>query len=136
MPYNKICKFLGYPKMFQFFGYQLDGEPCWFVILLDKVYADAINDLQYHIGTMHVNACKVCKFYLFLREIWVQTQIINKNCTINVPKRSIFKTLSLICTRYLLFWFIHSACLGSSPELWFLSSPEKTWYPWLHTVSY
>ena len=70
--------------------------------------------MQYCRAKMHVNACKVWKFNLFLREIWVQTQIINKNCTINEPKRSIFKKLSLICTRYLLFWFIHSACLGSS----------------------
>ena len=24
--------------------------------------------------------------------------------------------------------------LNISPELWFLSSPYKTWYPWFHTV--
>ena len=26
--------------------------------------------------------------------------------------------------------------LNISPDLWFLSSPDKTWYPWFHTVSY
>ena len=33
-------------------------------------------------------------------------------------------------------WHKKSWLLNISPELWFLSSPEKTWYPWFHTVSY
>ena len=67
-------------------------------------------------------------------------------------KWKIFMTLSLHI-RHFLFCPEHYAWLGSSvfqdlfgtkiswlinisPELWVLSSPCTTWYPWIHIVSY
>ena len=100
------------------------------------------------------NICKVCACNLFFWYIQVQTMVINKNCTKNDPKKSIFKTSSLIYTSFCFVLPCKLCMAGSSgfqdlfgikkktwllsisPELWFLSLSEKTWYLWFHIVSY
>ena len=81
--------------MFPFCGYQLDIKLCCFITFTGKVYPDAINELQYLVAKMHTKSEMHVKYghTIFLREILVHKQLINKKQNINEPQWSIFKTV-------------------------------------------
>ena len=62
MALHKICKYLLYPKMFPFCGYQLDGKLFWFLLLPGKVFADVINGLQYCVAKMQTKSEMYAKY--------------------------------------------------------------------------
>ena len=57
----KKWKYLWYPKIINFWGYQLDrklvfGWLVGFLLLPDEVYADVMNGLQYHVAKMQTKS--------------------------------------------------------------------------------
>ena len=107
MAWNKICKYLWYPKMFPFFGCQLDGKLLWFFTFT-----------RWSICRCHkwlAVSCSENADEVFLREIWLQKQVINKNCTINEPKMVHFQDAFIeLYNKYLVM-------------TWTLCMPGKQW---------
>ena len=90
MALHKICQHFWYPKMFPFGGYQLDGNFfCFFFTFTCQSICRSQKWLALScswIVDKVRNACKVWACKLFLSELLVQTQFINKNCSINETK--------------------------------------------------
>ena len=59
-----------------------------FLLLPSKVYADVINVLHNRVAKMQTKSEMYAKYGddIFLREIWLQKQIVNQNCTIYESK--------------------------------------------------
>ena len=128
-----------------------------FELLPDNIYQDFINEFQYRVAKMQTKLEIRIKYgnAIFFRDIWVNKQLINKNSTIHEPKIVYFqeaftdlykkcwfltKTLCMPCKlgssgHRDLFGTKKSLLFNISPELWFLYSAEKTWYPWFCTES-
>ena len=62
MTAQKIGNNQGYPKKIYVYDIQLNGGFCWFLLLLSKVKADAINDLQYRGAKMATNSDMFVKY--------------------------------------------------------------------------
>ena len=103
----KICKYLWYPQMFPFCGYQLDGKLFCFFTLPGKVYADVINGLQYCVAIMQTKSEMYAKYgheIYFGEKYDYKTRLSIKTAPKKNRKWSIFKTLSLIWTINFNLW--------------------------------
>ena len=55
MALHKVCKYLVYPKNSFFVVTNLMANIVFFILLPEKVYPDAINELQYRKANMQMN---------------------------------------------------------------------------------
>ena len=144
---HKNVSFLWLPTWWQTF---------FFLLLPGKVYADVINGLQYRVAKMQMKTEWYAQYgheiYFWekydyknrlskkLQHKWTEIMIYFQDAFIDLDDKFLFMTWTwcLPGEQWILgfIWQKKSWLLNISPELWFLSSSDKTWYPWFHIVSY